>query len=105
MIYYSLSMGAGVMQLYLMMVCGPVFACVLTKHPTIHATAESSKNLAAEVCVSIVNAQLYLLNASRARHSCCHCGAIDAQASELEANPALPRTKVCLPIDRIQAAV
>ena len=100
-----LSMGAGMVQLYMMMVCGPVFACVLTKHPSIHVTAEPSQEVMFELCMMIVNLQLAMLSASPARHNCCHCGATDAPPSELKDNPALPRTKACLPIDRIQAAI
>lgn len=92
-------MGAGVMQLYMMMVCGPVFACVLTKHPSIHVTAEPSQEVMFELCMMIVNLQLAMLSASPARHNCCHCGATDAPPSELKDNPALPRTKACRPIE------
>lgn len=96
----DLSIGAGVMQLYWMMVCGPVFACVLTKQSLINLMAETSGRHLLKLCLMLVKLQLALLSSCTARHNCRHCGESDPHGSESEDSLSLDRNKVTISMDK-----
>ena len=97
---YSLALFviAGAMQVYLMMVCGPLFACMLAKYPCPHVGGDpQSTDIAERACDILARTQIILLSSGgvEARLNCCCCGEPNPHAAKLHINPSLPRTKAC----------
>lgn len=84
------------MQLYLMMVFGRVFACVLTKYPTIKAAEEPLIDLLLELCMMLIQLQRTHLIKTLPRQNCCRCGKPNLDI-EVRENPALVPTRVRSP--------
>lgn len=86
--------------MYLMMVLGPVFVCVLKKAPwalgPLLASRSKSSDFLPQLCLRIARVQMHLMASPHfvALPTCCYCGQQSLHASQLQDNSSMPRTKV-----------
>ena len=92
------------MQLYLMMICGPVFACMLATYPwqyVLHRKVDAfSGKIARKQCELLAKVQIQLLLAApfQPRLNCLRCGEPYPNLDHLKSDPSLPKTKVRRPM-------
>lgn len=96
-------MTADKVQLYVMMVFGPVFVCMLAHYHLrrghkVARQLDLEDSIAWQACHLLAHAQIQLMMSPyfHSRRNCNRCALPSSYVQELLEDPSLPKTKVCL---------